>query len=168
MDMTFDLAQIPITKIALTRQGPPTTRTRSLVPANQAVTGEGGSGYSCGKFGKPPARGETGRFINDKPHAWCGSCGWTTSHSTKSHDDWNANKSTFVLHDQHPLTIANQGSGKNGAQLKSKSKSNKSESDADTSGGLSLAALGEHFAKMETSASDPTQANMAQLLKNLL
>ena len=135
-------------------------------------SGGGGSGYSRGKFGKPPARGETVRFINDKPHAWCGSCGWTTSHSTKSHDDWNANKSTFVLHDQHPLTIAKQGSGKNGAQLKSKSKSksksNKSESDADTSGGLSLAALGEHFAKMETSASDPTQANMAQLLKNLL
>ena len=94
-------------------------------------------------------------------------------HSTKSHDDWNANKSTFfILYDQHPLTIAKQGSGKNGAQLKSKSKSKskfkKSESDADTSGGLSLAALGEHFAKMETSASDPTQANMAQLLKNLL
>jgi hypothetical protein len=131
--------------------------------------GGGGSGYSRGKFGKPPARGETVRFINDKPHAWCGSCGWTTSHSTKSHDDWNANKSTFVLHNQHPLTIAKQGSGKDGAQLKSKSKSksNKSESDAVASGGLSLAALGEHFAKMETSASDPTQANMAQLLKNL-
>jgi hypothetical protein len=64
------------------------------------------------------------------------------------------------------LTIAKQGSGKKGgAQQKPKSK--KSESDADTSGGLSLAALGEHFAKMETSASDPTQANMAQLLKNL-
>jgi hypothetical protein len=30
-----------------------------------------------------------------------------------------------------------------------------------------LAALGEHFAKMETSALDPTQANMAQILKNL-
>ncbi len=43
----------------------------------------------------------------------------------------------------------------------------KSESDADTGGGLMLAALGEHFAKMETSALDPTQANMAQILKNL-
>ena len=95
-------------------------------------------------------------------------CGWTTSHSTKSHDNWNANKSTFVLHDQHPLTIAKKGSGKNGAQLKSKSKSKKSKSAVDTkTSGLSLAALGEHFAKMETSASDPTQANMAQLLKNL-
>ena len=99
-------------------------------------------------FGKPPACSETVRFINDKCNAWCGSCGWTTSHSTKSHDDWNANKSTFVLHDQHPpLTIAKQGSGKNGAQLKSKSKSKKSESDVNTkTSGLSLAALGEHFA----------------------
>jgi hypothetical protein len=121
-----------------------------------------------GKFGKPPARGETVRFINDKPHAWCGSCGWTTSHSTKSHDDWNANKSTFVLRDHHPLTIAKQRSGKNGAQRKSKPKSKKSERDVDTkTSGLSLAALGEHFAKMETSASDPTQANMAQLFENL-
>jgi hypothetical protein len=128
----------------------------------------GGSGYLRGKFGKPPARGETVRFINDKPHAWCGSCGWTTTHSTNSHEDWNASTSTFVLHDQHPLTIAKQGSGKKGgAQLKPKSKSKKSESDAITSGGHSLAALGEHFAKMETSASDPTQAKMAQLLKNL-
>jgi hypothetical protein len=134
--------------------------------SNSGGSGGGGSGYSRGKFGKPPARGETVRFINDKPHAWCGSCGWTTTHSTKYHDDWNVSKSTFVLHDKHPLTIAKQGSGKKGgAQQKPKSK--KSESDADTSGGLSLAALGEHFAKMETSASDPTQANMAQLLKNL-
>ena len=144
---------------------------KKLGTSKPGGSGGGGPGYSRGKFGKPPARGETVRFINDKPHAWCGSCGWTTSHSTKSHDDWNANKSTFVLHDQHLLTIAKQGSGKNGAQLKSKSKSKskstKSESDADASGGLSLAALGEHFAKMETSASDPTQANMAQLLKNL-
>jgi hypothetical protein len=66
------------------------------------------------------------------------------------------------------MTIAKQGSGnKGGTQPKPKSKFKKSKGDADTSGGLSLAALGEHFAKMETSASDPTQANMAQLLKNL-
>ncbi len=38
--MTFDPAQSPITKIALTRRGPPTARTRSLVPVNQAVPGE--------------------------------------------------------------------------------------------------------------------------------
>jgi hypothetical protein len=53
------------------------------------------------------------------------------------------------------------------SKSKSKSKFNKSESDADTSGELSLASLGEHFAKMETSALNPTQANMSQLLKNL-
>ena len=47
------------------------------------------------------------------------------------------------------------------------SKSKRFKSNADTSGCLSLVALEEHFAKMETSASDPTQANMAQLLKNL-
>jgi len=124
----------------LTRRGHNTARTRSLVPANQANSGGGGSGYLCGKFGKPPACGETVRFINDKPHAWCGSCGWTISHSTKSHDNWNANKITFVLHDQP---------GKNGAQLKSKSKSKKSESDVNTkTSGLSLAALGEHFTSL--------------------
>ena len=80
------------------------------------------------------------------------------THSTKFHDDWNASKITFVLHDQHLLTIAKQGSGMKGCaqpkskskskfKFKSKSKSKKSESDADTSGGLSLAALGEHFDK---------------------
>jgi hypothetical protein len=63
------------------------------------------------------------------------------------------------------LTKAKQGSGRKDVQTKSKSK--KPENDNNTSGGLSLAALAEHFAKMETSASDPTQANMAQLLKNL-
>ncbi len=85
----------------------------------------GGNGYLRGKFGKPPACGETVRF-------------------------------------------AKKESGKKGsAQPKPKSKSKKSESDADPGGGLTLASLGEHFAKMETSASDPTQANMAQLLKNL-
>ncbi len=136
--------------------------------SNSGGSGGGGSGYLHGTFGKPPACGETVRFINDKPHAWCGSCGWTTTHSTKYHDDWNVSKSTFVLHDKHPLTIAKQGSGKKGgAQQKPKSKSNISKGDANTSGGLSLAALGEHFAKMETSASDPTQAKMPQLLKNL-
>ena len=63
------------------------------------------------------------------------------------------------------MTKAKQGSGKKDAQTKSKPK--KPEIDGNTSGGLSLAALAEHFAKMETSASDPTQANMAQLLKTL-
>jgi hypothetical protein len=67
------------------------------------------------------------------------------------------------------VQFAKQESGKKvGAQLKPKKfKSKKSKSDADTGGGLTLAALGEHFAKMATSALDPTQANMAQLLKNL-
>ena len=133
--------------------------------SNSGGSGGGGSGYSRGKFGKPPAHGETVRFINDKPHAWCGSCGWTTTHSTKYHDDWNVSKSTFVLHDKHPLTKAKKGSARKDVQTKSKSK--KPENDNNTSGGLSLAALAEHFAKMETSASDPTQANMAQLLKTL-
>ena len=84
-------------------------------------------------------------------------------HSTKSHDDWNANKSTFVLNDKNPLSIAKLGSEK-----KSQSKSNKPENDSNTSIGLSLVALAEPFAKMETSASDPTQANMALLLKTLI
>jgi hypothetical protein len=48
-----------------------------------------------------------------------------------------------------------------------RSKSKKSKSNADAGEHLTLAALGEHFAKMETSALDPTQAKMAQLLKNL-
>jgi hypothetical protein len=118
-----------------------------------------------GKFGKPPARGETFFFINDKPHhAWCGSCGWTTTHSTKFHDDWNANKSTFMLHDKHPLTISKKGSQKKGSQPKSPKKPG---TEGTTGGGLILAALSKHFAKLETSATDPTQANMAQLLKNL-
>ncbi len=137
-------------------------RTRSLAPGS---SGGGGSGYSRGKFGKPPARGEAVRFINDKPHVWCGSCGWITTHSTKYHDDWNGSKSTFVLHDKHPLTKVKQGSGKKDVQTKSKPK--KPEIDGNTSGRPSLVALTEHFAKMETSASDPTQANMAQLLKTL-
>ena len=42
--------------------------------------------------------------------------------------------------------------------MKPKSMSKKSKSDAETGGGLTLAALGEHFAKMETPALDPTQA----------
>ncbi len=50
---------------------------------------------------------------------------------------------------------------------KQKSKSKKPENDNNTNGGLSLAALTEHFTKIETSASDPTQTNMAQLLKTL-
>ncbi len=63
------------------------------------------------------------------------------------------------------MTKAKQGSGKKDVQTKSKSK--KPENNSNTSGGLSLAALSELFSKMETSASDPTQANMAQLLKTL-
>jgi hypothetical protein len=132
---------------------------------NLEGSGGGKSGYSCGKFGKPPARGEAVQFMNDKPHAWCGSCGWTTTPSTKFHDDWNASKSAFVLHDKHLLPIDKQGSGKKSNQSKSKLK--KSKNDNNFRGGLSLAALAEHFTKMATSASDPTQANMAQLLKNL-
>ncbi len=83
----------------------------------------------------------------------------------KYHDDWNVSKSTFVLHNKHPFTKDKQGSGKKDVQTKSKPK--KPENDSNTSGGLSLAALVEHFAKMETSALDPTQANMAQLCKTL-
>jgi hypothetical protein len=41
LDMTFNPAQSPVTKIIiLTRRGPPKTRKRSLVSANQAVPGE--------------------------------------------------------------------------------------------------------------------------------
>ncbi len=42
-------------------------------------------------------------------------------------------------------------------QTKSKSKKPENDNNTNTSGGLSLAALAEHFAKMETSASDPSQ-----------
>jgi hypothetical protein len=70
-----------------------------------------------------------------------------------------------MLHDKHPLTIAKKGSQKKGGQPKSSPK--KPETEDATGGGLSLAALSEHFAKLETSATNPTQANMAQLLKNL-
>ncbi len=59
--------------------------------------GGGRSNYSRDKFGKPHARGETVCHINDKPHAWCGTCGWTTMHSTKYHDEWSLNKSAFAL-----------------------------------------------------------------------
>ena len=69
-----------------------------------------------------------------------------------------------MLHDKHPLTIAKKGSRKKGGQPKSPKKP---ETEGATGGGLSLAALSEHFAKLKTSATDPTQASMAQLLKNL-
>ena len=49
----------------------------------------------------------------------------------------------------------------------SKPKGKKPEGESKSSGGLSLAALGKHFAKMEIKASESTQANMAQILKNL-
>ena len=69
------------------------------------------------------------------------------------------------------VRFVKQESGKKGgAQPKPefKSKSKKSKSDADTGGGITIAALGEHFAKMETSALDPTQANMAQISRAIL
>jgi hypothetical protein len=123
-------------------------------------TGGGGSNYSHGKFGKSPACGEMVCHINDKPHAWCGTCGWTTTHSTKYHDEWNSNKSTFVLHNKHPLVLAKLNA-KRGGQPKPKSK--KSEGENKAHSGLSLAALDKHFSRMEVKASDPTQANMAQV-----
>jgi hypothetical protein len=49
----------------------------------------------------------------------------------------------------------------------SKTKGKPSEGGVKPQAGLSLTALGDHFAKMEMEASDPTQANMAQVLKNL-
>ncbi len=104
------------------------------------------------------------RLINDKPHSWCGTCGWTTTHSTKYHDDWNSNKGTFVLHDKHLLSKAKLD-GKKCSQTKPKCKT--AEGGGKSQTGLSLAALGNHFAKMEIEASDPTQAYMAQVLKNL-
>jgi hypothetical protein len=69
-----------------------------------------------------------------------------------------------MLHDKHPLTISKKGSQKKGSQPKSPKKPG---TEGTTGGGLILAALSKHFAKLETSATDPTQANMAQLLKNL-
>jgi hypothetical protein len=103
-------------------------------------------------------------LINDKPHLWCGTCGWTTIHSTKYHDDKNSNKGTFVLHDKHPLSIAKLD-GKKCGQTKPKGKT--AEGGGKSQTGLSLANLGDHFAKMEIKASDPTQTNMAQVLKSL-
>jgi hypothetical protein len=126
--------------------------------------GGGGSKYCRGKFGKPPARGETVRYINEKPHSWCGTCGWVTTHSTKYHDNWNSNKGTFVLYDKHPLSLAKLDGKKSGL---TKTKGKTTEGGGKPHAGLSLAALGDHFAKMEIKASDPTQANMAQVLKNL-
>jgi hypothetical protein len=69
-----------------------------------------------------------------------------------------------MLRDKHPLTIAKKRSKKKGGQPKSPKKP---ETGGATSGGLSLAALRENFTKLETSATDPTQAIMAQLLKKL-
>ncbi len=43
----------------------------------------------------------------------------------------------------------------------------KPERENKTHSGLSLAALGKHFARMEVEASGHTQANMAQVLKLL-
>jgi hypothetical protein len=40
LDMTFGLAQSPIIKIALTKQGPSFMRTRSLMPTNKAALKE--------------------------------------------------------------------------------------------------------------------------------
>jgi hypothetical protein len=95
---------------------------------------------------------------------WCGTYGWPTTHSTKYHDDWNSNKGTFVLHDKHPLSIAKLD-GKKRGQTNPKDKI--AEGGGKSQTGLSLTALGNHLAKMEIKTSDPTQANMAQVLKNL-
>ena len=71
------------------------------------------------------------------------------------------------------MTIAKQGGLKKGGPSKTMPKKpseghEKSKVGHDNpQSGLSLASLGKHFAQMELSASDPTQANMAQLLKNL-
>ena len=171
--MTFIHVLDLVTKIVLTRQELPSTSPRTLRIPSLEVLGWGGSEYSQGKFGKPPACGETVRFVNNKPHAWCASCGWTTTHSAKFHDKRSTSKSTFVLHDKHSLTIAKQGGLKKGCPAKTKPKKlseghEKSKGGHDNpQSGLSLASLGEHFARMELSASNPTQANMAQLLKNL-
>jgi hypothetical protein len=136
-------------------------------------SGGGGSKYSQGKFGKPSAQGKMVCFVNNKSHAWCASCGWTTTDSTKFHDAWSTNKSTFVLHDKHPLTVAKQGGLKKESPTKTKTKktsnggeTSKGDNDNPQSG-VSLASLGKHFAQMELLASDPTQANMALLLKNI-
>ncbi len=138
--------------------------TRKPGGSKPSGAGGGGSKYSCGKFGKPPAHGETVRYINEKPHSWCGTCGWVTTHSTKYHDDWNSNKGTFVLHDKHPLSLAKLDGKKSGL---TKTKGKITEGGGKPHTGLSLATLDDHFAKMEIKASDPTQANMVQLLKNL-
>jgi hypothetical protein len=66
--------------------------------------------------------------------------------------------------DKHPLVIAkNEGKKSRGTV----GKATRTRPDADAkSPGLSMAAISKHFLKIETMASDPTQAQMAQLLKN--
>ncbi len=163
--MTFVLALNLALKIGLTRHKLLTRTTRNLVIRSLEGLGEGDPTIPMGNLGNPPVRGETACHINDKPHAWCGSCGWTTTNSTKYYDKWSLNKSAFLLHNKHPLDLAKLDA-KNSGQPKSKTK--KPEGENKTHSGLSLATLGKHFARMKLEASVPTQANMAQVLKLLL
>ena len=57
--MTFIHVLDLVTKIVLTRQELPSTSPRTLRIPSLEVLGWGGSEYSRGTFGKPPARGKT-------------------------------------------------------------------------------------------------------------
>jgi hypothetical protein len=124
-------------------------RKKTSAPGVTKTLGKGGNngGYSCGKFGKPPAKGESVHYIHDKHHAWCGTCGWTTTHSTKFHEAWSTRKSTFVLHDKYPLVIdkkkGKKDKGNNRKGNKNKTKSSKTDADAK-SPGPSMAAISKH------------------------
>ena len=67
------------------------------------------------------------QYIGGKPHSWCTPCnGYTTSHSTKYHEPWSANKSSFKLSNhspRHPLVQA-QGQAAQGNIVPSPSNGN--------------------------------------------
>ena len=156
------------------------TEYNKSTPRNTDRRGGGGAkNYSRGKFDRPKP-GESVRNINGTWHAPCKSCdGWTTTHSSSFHASWAKDKSGFTLSDNHPLSLAKNGTppgtgaprtavSKNGESSRTPRTAKPTPTQPSTTTTVTmLSALSEHLGQMELEASDPEQAHLASLLKSL-
>jgi len=157
LDTTFNPAQSPVIKITLTRQGHPTTRTRILVPANQAVPGEvvldtrvanleslqlvvrlSGSSMTNPMHGVARVAGQLHTLSNLM----------TIGTPTRVHSFSMISIRWLLPKRDLARTVLSWSSSPNPRNLRVMSILRPVV--------LVLPAIGEHFAKMETSASDPT------------
>ncbi|KAL7455565.1 hypothetical protein ACHAWC_007099 [Mediolabrus comicus] len=140
---------------------------------NQQGSGGGSKQYTRGKWGKP-TDGRSVKRINGAWHTWCEKCGWTKTHSTKFHAQYESDPSNFTLPKTHPFTQAKTGNNSrnnNSQQQQQGSVATASGTNTAASGGagatltINSAQAKATLERFERESTDPNTAALMGMFK---